>query len=258
MNLYLKKIFYLKPIIKIRNFFNFRPLNMNKKILNGKVSVSDSFCWRTDKGFKTIIRFSDIPKTFYNIKQSQADIIIYNKKYELIKKIKFKDLNLLNEFIISKETLNGVEDYGVFFIFHKFEDQNLSNIFIANRCYLGFSKNNNMYSFVHGNTLSRYVNMEDYEKIETDIIQNTSIKYGSKYKIQNYFDKSYINEIFLANPTSKKVEFQINKEKKILNNGESAIIKINSNKTILIESNCLFFRPIIFTFKDKYMDVYHG
>ena len=184
--------------------------------------------------------------------------MIYNKKYQLIKQIKFKNLNLLNEFIISKETLNGIEDYGVFFIFHKFEDQNLSNIFIANRCYLGFSKNNNMYSFVHGNTLSRYVNMENYEKIETDIVQNTSIKYGSKYKIQNYFDETHINEIFLANPTSKKVEFQINKEKKILDNGESTIIKINSKKTILIESNCLFLRPIIFSFKDKYMDVYHG
>jgi len=258
MNLYLKKIFYLKPIIKLRNFFNFKPLNINKTKLKGNISVSDSFCWRTDKGLKTIIRFSDIPNTFYKIFQSQADIIIYNKKYELIKRIRFKNLSHLNEFVISKETIDGIEDYGIFFIFHKFEDKNLSNIFIANRCYLGFSKNDNLYSFVHGNTLSRYVNMKNYEKIESNLVQNTFIKYGSRYKVQNYFDKNSINEIFLANPTTKNIAYKINGEKRNLKNGESILIEINSEETILIESNCLFLRPTIFSFKNNYMDVYHG
>ena len=77
--------------------------------------MSDSFCWRTDKGFKTIVKFSDIPFSFYNMENSYAEIIIFSKKNELIKKIQFEKINYLNELIISKESLNGVEDYGTFF-----------------------------------------------------------------------------------------------------------------------------------------------
>ena len=53
------------------------------------------------------------------------------------------------------------------FIFHKFKNLSSSKI-IANRCYLGFSKNENLYSFVHGNTLSRYVDMKILLKLKVD------------------------------------------------------------------------------------------
>jgi len=143
-------------------------------------------------------------------------------------------------------------------IFHKFQDQEKSDVFISNRCYLGFSKNNNLYSFVHGNTLSKYVTMNNYSKIESDLVQNTFLKYSSKYKVQNYFDKSFKTEIFLANPTSKKIEYRVNDVSKTLKNGESIIIQINNENTVFIESNCLFFRPIVFASKNEYLDVYHG
>ena len=117
MKLLLKKLFNLKQVIYLRNLINFRPVKINKKILNGNTSVSDSFCWRTDKGFKTIVKFSDIPFSFYNMENSYAEIIIFSKKNELIKKIQFEKINYLNELIISKESLNGVEDYGTFLYF---------------------------------------------------------------------------------------------------------------------------------------------
>ena len=245
-------------MIKVRNFFNLRPLNIDKTKLKGKVSISDSFCWRTDNNFKTIVRFSDILKTFYNLENSQVHMKIYSKNYKLIKEIEFSKLENLNEYIISKENLNGLESYGTFFLFHKFHDEKKSDIFISNRCYLGFSKNENLYSFVHGNTLSKYVTMDNYSKIKSDLVQSTFLSYSSKYKIQNYFDNSFENEIFLANPTSKKIRYKVNNVSKTLKNGESIIIKINNKNTVLIESNCLFFRPIVFSSKNEYLDVYHG
>ena len=258
MKSYFKKIFNLNLIIKIRNFLNLRPVSIDKSKLGGKVSISDSFCWRTDNNFRTIIRFSDILKTFYNIDNTQVQMIIYSKDFQLIKKINFDDIKNLNEYVISKETLNGLESYGTFFLFHKFIDKEKSDIFISNRCYLGFSRNENLYSYVHGNTLSKYVNMENFSDIKSDLVQNTFLKYSSKYKVQNYFDGNSNNEIFLANPTSKKIKYKVNNVSKTLKNGESIIIKISGKNTVLIESNCLFFRPIVFSSKNEYLDVYHG
>ena len=70
-------------------------------------------------------------------------MIIYSKDFKLIKKINFDDIKNLNEYIISKENLNGLESYGTFFLFHKFIDKKKSDIFISNRCYLGFSRMKN-------------------------------------------------------------------------------------------------------------------
>ena len=36
-----------------------------------------------------------------------------------MKKIKLKDIDLSNKLIIDKNILNGLEDYGIFFIYHK-------------------------------------------------------------------------------------------------------------------------------------------
>ena len=69
-----------------------------------------------------------------------------------------------------------------FFLFHKFIDKEKSDIFISNRCYLGFSRNEKLYSYVHGNTLSKYVNMENLSDIKSDLVQNTFLKYSSKIK----------------------------------------------------------------------------
>ena len=258
MKLLLKKLFNLKQVIYLRNLINFRPVKINKKILNGNTSVSDSFCWRTDKGFKTIVKFSDIPFSFYNIENSYAEIIIFSKKNELIKKVQFEKINYLNELIISKESLNGVEDYGTFFIFHKFKNLSSSKISIANRCYLGFSKNENLYSFVHGNTLSRYVDMNNFTEIKSGLVQNSLFNYSTKYKVQNYLDEKCKNEIFLANPTQQDIKYKINNDKRVLKNGESIIIDLFSANTISIESSCLFLRPIIFSTDNDYIDVYHG
>ena len=86
MKSFLKIIFNLSLVIKIRNFFNFRPVNIYKSKLNGKVSISDSFCWRTDNNLKTLIRFSDILKTFYNLENSHVIPAMIRRFYEAKKR----------------------------------------------------------------------------------------------------------------------------------------------------------------------------
>ena len=152
--------------------------------------------------------------------------------------------------------MNDLEDYGVFYIFHRFNNKIDSNIILSNRCYLGFSKNNNLSSFVHGNTLARYKNFKD-NKVNTDIVKTTFLV-NNNYRIQNYFNKFDKSEIFLSNPTSKKIIFYIKKEKYLLEKGCSKIIDVTNEKIINIKSNCLLLRPLIFNYKGEYTDVYHG
>ena len=127
---------------------------------------------------------------------------------------------------------------------------------MSNRCYLGFSQNNNLSSFVHGNTLAKYKNLTDNNE-NTDIVKTTFL-INNNYRVQNYFDKFDKSEIFLSNPTSKKIIFYIKEKKFYLEKGCSTIIDVTNEKEINIKSNCLFFRPLIFNYKGQYIDVYHG
>jgi len=251
-----KKILRNSKMLKLKKILGINPIHMSLSDINSSASVSDAFCWRTDDNFVTTFKYSDLPNLFYNIKNSHVEIIFYSKNNNLIKKLIIDNLNFSNKLIINKELLNDLEDYGVFYIFHRFNNKIDSNIILSNRCYLGFSKNNNLSSFVHGNTLARYKNFKD-NKVNTDIVKTTFL-INNNYRIQNYFNKFDKCEIFLSNPTSKKIIFYIKKEKYLLEKGCSKIIDVTNEKIINIKSNCLLLRPLIFNYKGEYTDVYHG
>ena len=60
------------------------------------------------------------------------------------------------------------------------------------------------------------------------------------------FDK---NELFFTNPTSKTIKFSIENNTFKLKPNHSLLIETHNN-IIHIKSNCLFFRPTIFSYKD--------
>ena len=242
MQLLIKKILRNSKILKIKNFLGINPIHMSLSGINFN--------------FTTTFKYSDLPNLFYNIKDSYVEIFIYSKKNDLIKKIIFDNLNFSNKLNINRELLNGVQDYGVFYIFHRLNNKTENNFILSNRCYLGFSQNNNLSSFVHGNTLAKYKNLANNNE-NTDIVKTTLLT-NNNYRVQNYFDKFDKSEIFLSNPTSKKIKFYIKEKKFILEKGCSIIIDVTNEKEINIKSNCLFFRPLIFNYKGQYIDVYHG
>ena len=244
--------------IILRNTFNFKPVYLRTYKNNYATSVSDAFLWRTNNGYKTKFKYSDILNLFYKIKNSKVEFHFYSKKNELIKIIKVDHLNLSNEIEITSEYLNNIEDYGVFYIYHTAENSNNldhSNI-ISNRCYLGYSQNNNLYSFVHGNTLARSRGIYSNENYSTDIVK-TSFFNNQSYTIQKYFDDFDKTELFFVNPTSKIIKFMIEGKKYKLNPGWTTLI--NTKKSIVsIKSNCLFFRPTVFSYRGEFIDVHHS
>ncbi len=242
--------------VRLRNALNIKPQIYNKNIPRSS-SVSDSFAWRTDNSFKTIFKFSDILDLFYNVKNSYVELNFFNKNNEFIKSVKINDLNLSNSFYIDKDLFSGLEDYGYFNIFHHSDDLKISNDIIANRCYLGFSYKENLYSFVHGNAFVTYF-INNNKTIGEDIIKTSFIK-NQKYKIQKYFDGYDKVELFVTNPTSKKIYFSANSNEYELNTKCSKIIDIDKNENeVIIKSNCAYLRPVVFTYKKDYIDVQHS
>lgn len=252
----IKKIANTNLGILIRNSLNIKPISMKINDVGHAVSASDAFHWRTDNGYKTKFKFSDILKLFYNIENSWVELHFFTKNNKLIKIHKINNLDLSNELEITPEFLNNTKDYGVFYIFHfsngKIENDNM----ISNKCYLGFSLNNNLYSFVHGNTLAKYTKISENRMFYTDIVK-TSLFKNQKYTIQKYFSGFEKNELFFSNPTSKIINFSLENKNYNLKPGCSLILEIFTS-IITIQSNCLFLRPTIFSYKEEYLDVHHS
>ena len=244
--------------ILLRNSLNFKPVSIKHFEKDYPISVSAAFQWRTDNGYKTKFKYSDILNLFYKIKNSWVEFHFYSKKNKLIKIEKVKNLDLSNELEISSKYLNNLEDYGTFYIYHFSEntkDLNNKDI-ISNRCYLGYSQNNNLYSFVHGNTLGKFTNIFSNKTFLTDIVK-VSLFQNHTYTIQKYFDGFDKNELFFINPTSKTIKYSIENKNYELKPNCSLLVEIK-NSIISINSNCLFFRPTIFSYKGKYLDVHHS
>lgn len=256
MKKFLRKIFQSNLGIRFRNFSGFRVIKVNLKGLEKDFSISDAFLWRTDNNYKTIVNYSDILKQYFELDNSTIIIYIFDKKNKLLKIIENDSPENLNKLIIEKKILNNFEGYGTFFIFHK----NKSKIdeSIRNSCYVGFSKNNNLPSFVHGNLMgaSLPISHDNKDKLKYGVVESSFLK-NNIYKIQKSFSTYDYIELFIANPTSRKIYFEINNKKYNLSIGECIIINIRKIDTITIKSNCFILRPIAFVYAREYLDVFH-
>jgi len=237
-------------ILKIKGKYN---VNWNSK--NGKnVSISDNFLWRTDNGFSTIFKYTDILGVFYGISKTLIEIEIYDQHAKLINVVTLEENKKVNSFIID-EKLVGYEGYGFFNIYHIPKSNQNEKISILNRCYIGFMKNNSI-SMVHGNSIVKGKQFKN-RKIQNNYVNSSSLV-NKVYKIQKKFDEYDRVELFFANPIKKKVIIKINDfQTKI---GSHAIYKHNLRGVSFIEtvSNCNFLRPTIFTYKNDFFDVLHS
>ena len=111
---------------------------------------------------------------------------------------------------------------------------------------------------MHGNTIARFRNNEKKNKTYSNLV-STSLFKNKNYKIQKYFKEFDRNELMFNNPTLRKIKFSINNDKSItLNGGHSILLDIERKETITIKSNCSWLRPIVFSYKNEYLDVHHS
>ena len=251
----IKKIAQSDKGIYLRNSIGFRPVKiMIDKSIRFQ-SISDAFLWRTDNGFKTTFNYADILGLFYKVEDSHVELNFYSKNNDFIKKIIINQLNYSNKLLIDKDFLDGIEDYGVFYIFHRYDNYSGDDLIISNRCYVGFSLKDSLSSFVHGNQFVRYQSL-DGKYDGSDMVKSSF--FNNRYRIQNSFLDFTKSELFFVNPTSKKIDFSIGSNRYSLDKNCSIIIDVSGKEDISILSRCLFLRPIIFNYKDDFFDVYHA
>ena len=251
----IKKIAQSDKGIYLRNFIGFRRA---KIVIDKSIrfqSISDAFLWRTDNGFKTTFNYADILGLFYKIEDSFVELSFYSKNNDFIKKIIINQMNYSNKLLIDKDFLDGIEDYGVFYIFHRYDNYSGDDLIISNRCYVGFSLNDCLSSFVHGNQHVRYQSL-DGKYDGSDMVKSSF--FNNLYRIQNSFEDFTNSELFFVNPTSKKINFSIGINRYSLENNCSILVDVSGEKDIIIISRCMFLRPIVFNYKDDFYDVYHS
>ena len=241
----------------LRNKFSINPIFIDTSKINSSGIISDSFIWRTDSGFETVFKFSDMPKIFLQKNDTKAEMLFYDSENNFLKKIYIDKLELSNSINIDKNFLDGFEGYGFFHIFYKNENfQDDEKTIFSNRCYLGFSKNSKNISFVHGNT---YVYSKSFDfKIKKSNFVNTSFLKNQKYRIQNSFKHFDYSELFFTNPTDSKIKFSVNEDNYSINSYSSLLIKLKKVNVVDITSNCYWLRPIVFNYKNNFFDVYHS
>ena len=252
----IKKVTFSNAVIALRNILKIRPISISTGTLES-ASISDAFMWRTDSNFSTKFKYSDILRTFFSVENSWTEFHFYSKFNKLIKKKKYYNLDLSNEILIDADYLDGIKDYGVFYIYHHTDTNIEEEIIISNRCYIGFSHMQNLFSFVHGNTLAKARKISGNSKVINNFVK-TSLFKNNHYTIQKYFGGFDKNELFFTNPTTKVIKFSIDHSDYRLNSGCSKLINISDKKIITIKSNCLFLRPMVFSYKDSFLDVHHS
>jgi hypothetical protein len=256
----IKKYFNKNSVVYLRNLINFKPVYFKKLPKNKIISISDAFVWRTDQNFKTKFKFADIYYLFFGIEDSWVEILFFSKEKNFLKKIKIGKLEVSNELVIDSNFLNNINDFGTFYIYHytnKLSKLNDGDA-IQNRCYVGYSKEDNIYSYMHGNTFSSYADITLKTRNYNSNLINFSFFTNNFYSIQKNFNDYDSNELFFSNPTTKKMILKIDGEKHVIMPG--FLKKINSSKkdVISFKSNSLFLRPVVFSYKNNYYDVHHS
>ena len=254
MKKFLKKIFQSNLVIKLRNSLGYKIVKVNLKNLEKNFSISDAFLWRTDDNYKTVVNYTDVLEKFFNLDDSKIYIHIHDNKGKLLKIVENGNPIHINTFTIDKTLLNNHEGYGTFFIFHK--NKEYLNVSIRNSCYTGFSKNNNLPSFVHGNLMGASSSINNENDLKIGIVETSMFK-NKIYKIQKSFLKYDNVELFITNPTKEIVYFEINKKKYELKIGECIILNFKKIEILTLKSNCFMLRPLAFVYKNQYMDVFH-
>ncbi len=249
----LKKITQSNFGVKFRNSIKFRQIIVNLRNKENNYSISDAFPWRTDNNFKTFFRFSNILEHFFSLKNSNAKIYFFDDNGDLIKIKEMKNITHNNDMIIDKNFI-GKEGYGSFYIFH--ETNEIDNNSIRNSCYTGFSYNESLYSFVHGNTMAAYKNFNGDENLERGIVE-TSLFSNNSYFVQKKFKDYERVEFFLNNCSKNQINFEIQNTRYFLETGQSKIINLNQSDLVRLKSNSMFLRPIAFLYRKNFIDVFH-
>jgi hypothetical protein len=241
--------------IRIGNFTRLRTVIFKDIPYNN--SASDLFFWKTHQGFETIFRATDIGRHYFD-KDSILKLIFFDNKGSELKSFDFNFSSKVIEFHITKEIMQ-IESFGSFVALNLLNENVEEEIKITNRCYVGYSRNHDEPSFVHGNVISRHVKQNNPKQESVNLLSNFwSHKSNTTYLLQKDFKYFEENEFVFINPLNRKIEIALNGCQYYLSPMETKIISAKGDSLYSIKSNFGFPRPLVFSYKNNFFDVHHS
>lgn len=259
----------LRPVVKspialrIRNLVGVRPYRPTGGNLLGWVlpggddsySGSDLFVWRTDGDFQTVVRISDIAKNYFGL-DSRLLLRLYDSDGVFIKEQVFEFSDNVMEIAIDKALLDDHEGMGTFAAFHLI-DEDVEDVKISNRCYVGYSKAGNLPSFVHGNIIGEYLKLGQADRT----VRNDTffpLPEPTQYTLQKDFSPYDRSELLFVNATQYRVWIEVNGERQTVKPHAPARFDVASTEVVEIRSNFPYPRPTVFSYKGAFYDCHHG
>jgi hypothetical protein len=259
----IKKIISNNYTRRIRNFFSILPTPYYHPKKNF-LKVSDFFFWSSNKNFNTKFQLVNLSSNISpeNAVIEEVSIWIYNSDGI---KIKQKDF-IINPFELKEVEFNDLEGYGSFFVFHDFYSKDLKDkkSFAVDRGYVGYKKNNGVWSYMHGN----------HNACAIDHKQNIQCLIAKSFKHNSYSPQVRFNDcsnfsVILNNPLKSKLKFNISlyTNDKLVENYHHKIkpfgtkkVDLNANNisSLNLNSKILLCRPIILKEYSSYFDIFHG
>lgn len=258
MNKYLKPLYNNALGVAVRNATGFRPPTYLIQNENSFLA-SDLFFWRTDKGYSTIFKASDILKKFYD-EESAILLILFDKQGQEIfsKTLDFKEG--IGDFTIDS-SLVETEGMGTFCAFNILLNPSDRKIKATNRCYVGYGKKGS-FSMVHGNLLAMYTSKDTSLELTNPAVIKpavSSVKGKYPYYLQTSNHEFFDNTLVFTNPLDRVISVSISG--KIFQIGSrccKAIQVPKDDELIVIESDFIFPRPLVFSESGSFFDVHHG
>lgn len=242
------------------------PNGLTKKPKSQTAVISDLFLIKN--GWETCFELLNIPALIYGNSDEFTDNIKITY-FDSQGRVLGESNKIVNDcgrhtFDIDLELrAKKIKDASTFAVFHT--GINHSQSILAERGYTGYKRDfDQIKGYVHGNL--------DSVSLENGQVKGVG-KYGlvkRKYRVQHLFSGPAIYEVFLTNPTMKKMRVKF-----IFSNGNKRIIqknKINSlgickfitelkeldTAGLEIESKLYLGRPVIFRINNLSFDVFHG
>jgi hypothetical protein len=260
MKKFFKKLTRTKLGIKVRQTLGIRP-SIFTWGENEVGVISDLFFWKTDEGFSTRFRASDIIGKYYNLASTLVLVFFDNKGNEILKEqFSFGETNQLTVDIT--HSFVGYHGIGTFCAFNVVAEKPTKNIFPINRCYVGYGFDD-FYSMVHGNlpALITHPVLEKKSGKNNMVIRPTMTKRKGDYsyylQLPNISGEQLV--LVFTNPIDRRIRISVGDMMEVIDPfGCSTISVSQACGLIRITSDFIFPRPIVFRKSKSFFDVSHG
>ena len=259
MKTFFHKFLRSNALKEIRCLLNIKP-DLYTYTDKNAISASDLFVWRNDKNIKTVY-VTDNPAKKYLKKKATINLIFFDSAGVYVCERKF----LIEDDVFSikiEEIDDRLQGEGTFYAFIIPETYEFNeSLSIINKTYVGYCLEKSNYSFVHGNLVAGYTNINNSSININEIRQAiVNVRKRTRYKLQKRFDDNKSYELIWVNPLKRALTIEIFNKNIVIPPRGHHILRFDNPAVGSFDyySDSPITRPLVITYCCKFLDVQHG